>query len=175
MARFRTSPATEMLLAAIDGIEDDDVDWPASDTGALADWPAAQHVGTVRVLDTGYYLNIEDAAVLVRLGKHPLVRAAVARLDDAAHLDVAFMRLGGLRLGRPISQAVGTAVREWLPDDLGISYFSRLATNEPCWATWSTTRVDVSREPLSPDNPLHRAAVRNVAASFEIELPDIWA
>jgi hypothetical protein len=65
-------------------------------------------------------------------------------------------------------------VREWIPDALGIGYRSRLASDEPCWAIWETTPVEVSSEPLSPDVPQHRHAVKGVAAEFEIELPPPW-
>ncbi len=175
MARFRPSSAAEAMLSAVEGVDDDDVDWPAADTTAVAEWLAVQRVGTVRVLDTGFYLDVEQTDVLIQLDKHPRVRVAVERLDPVAHLDVALMRLGGLQLGRPISQAVGAAVRDWLPNALGIAYFSRLSTNEPCWATWNTTNVEVTSVPLSRDDRQHREAVREVAASFEIVLPDAWS
>jgi hypothetical protein len=84
------------------------------------------------------------------------------------------LRLGGVRLGVPISQAVGVAVREWVPEALGIGYRSRFATNEPCWAIWETTTVDVTSVPLSPSDPQHLEAVRAVASDFEIVLPAGW-
>jgi hypothetical protein len=111
--------------------------------------------------------------VLVALDKHPNVRAAVRALDPAGHLDTGLVRLGGPH-GRAISQALGTAVREWMSDALGIGYRSRLATDEACWAIWETTRVAVAAAPLTPSDPQHRDAVRRVAATFEIELPDRW-
>jgi hypothetical protein len=173
MARFRPSPEAEAALRLVNGIDDGDVDWPPDDPTGIADWLGAQRVGTVRVLDTGIFVDIEDPEALVQLDKHPRVRAAVTQLDPAGRLDTAFVRLGGIRLGRPITQAVGVAVREWLPDALGIAYTSRLA-DEPCWAIWSTTRVAVTVVPLSPDDPLHRDAVRKVAGAFEIVLPENW-
>ncbi|MGK2957727.1 MAG: hypothetical protein ACSLFB_04870 [Acidimicrobiales bacterium] len=175
MARFRPNPAAEVMLAVIQGIDNADVDWPADDTQAMADWLSLQRVGTVRVLDAGFYVDVEQADVHVQLNKHPLVRKAVEKLDPAAQLDVSLIRLGGLQFGRPISQAVSTAVRDWIPNALGIAYFSRLSTNEPCWATWSTTHVEVTSVPLSRNDPQHREAVRVVAAVFEIALPDDWS
>ncbi len=95
------------------------------------------------------------------------------RLDPAGRLDAGLVRLGGIRLGRPVTQAVGLAVREWMPNALGIAYTSRLAP-EPCWAIWKTTRTDITVAPLSPSDPLHLDAVRQVAQTFEIGLPDYW-
>ena len=173
MARFRPSPTAEARLQAINGIDDGDVEWPADDVTAVADWLELQQVGTVRVLDSGVFVEIEEPDVLVQLDKHPLVRGAVEELDPAGRLDLGFVRLGGLRLGRPISQAVGAAVRDWMPTALGIAYTSRLA-DEPCWAIWATTRVDITSVRLDPSEPLHREAVRLVARTFEITLPDNW-
>ena len=174
MSRFRPNPRAEMVLTGIAGVDEGDVDWPADDTSGLADWLAVQRVGTVRVLDPGFFVDIETPALLTQLDKHPRVRDAVFRLDPAAHLDVALLRLGGIRLGRPISQAVGFAVREWIPDALGLGYRSRFATDEPCWAIWYTTRVDVDSVALSPTNPQHLEAVRTVTAAFEVTLPPQW-
>jgi hypothetical protein len=173
MARFRPSSAAEAMLQSIGGLEDADVDWSPDDVTAIADWLERQHVGTVRVLDSGIFAEIEEPDLLVQLDKHPLVRTAVQELDSAGRLDTGLIRLGGLRLGRPISQAVGVAVREWMPNALGIAYTSRLA-EEPCWAIWATTRVDITSVRLDPSEPLHREAVRHVARTFEIALPDTW-
>jgi hypothetical protein len=173
MARFRPSPTAEAMLQSIDGIEAADVDWPEDDDTAIADWLERQQIGTVRVLDTGVFANVEEPDLLVQLDKHPLVRTAVQDLDPAGRLDTGLIRLGGLRLGRPISQAVGAAIREWMPHALGIAYTSRLA-DEPCWAIWATTHVDITSVHLDPSEPLHREAVRRVARTFEIALPSSW-
>lgn len=173
MARFRLSPAAEAVLESVEGIDGGDVDWPSDDPNAVADWLERQQVGTVRVLDTGVFVDIEEPEVLVQLDKHPLVRVAVERLDPAGRLDTGLIRLGGLRLGRPISQAVGVAIRDWMPNALGIAYTSRLA-EEPCWAIWATTRADITVSRLDSSDPLHRDAVRHVARTFEITLPDQW-
>ena len=173
MARFRPSPAAEAVLSSIAGVDENDVDWPPDDIAAVGEWLDQQLVGTVRVLDNGIFVDIEEPAVLVQLDKHPLVRAAIERLDPAGRLDTGLIRLGGLQLGRPVTQAVGVAVREWMPTALGIAYTSRLA-DEPCWAIWVTTTVDVTAVPLSPADPQHLAAVRHVAQALEITLPDNW-
>ncbi len=174
MSRFRMNPAAEAALDEVVGIDEDDVEWPADDVAALAEWLEAQRVGTVRVLDPGFFVDVEAPALLTQLDKYPRVRGAVSSLDAAAHLDVALLRLGGIRLGRPISQAVGLAVREWIPDALGVGYRSRFATDEPCWAIWETTRGAVNSVPLTVDDPPHRDGVRAVAAAFEITLPVGW-
>lgn len=128
----------------------------------------------VRVRTAGFFVDVETPQLLTQLDKHPRVRAAVAALDPAGRLDVALLRLGGVRLGRPVSQAVGVAVREWVPAALGIGYRSRLASNEPCWAIWETTPVDVTSTPLDSSDAQHPEAVQTVAAEFEIELPPGW-
>lgn len=174
IARFRANPNAEVALAAVDGIQDGDIEWSAVDTSPLADWLRVQRVGIVRLTVSGFFVDVETPQLLTQLDKHPRVRDAVATLDPAGRLDVALLRLGGIKLGRPISQAVGVAVREWVPATLGIGYRSRLASNEPCWAIWHTTPVDVSSSPLSPANPQHLGSVRSVAAEFEIQLPTDW-
>jgi len=174
LARFRPSHSAEALLQAVDGINEDDLDPQADDPAAIADWLAVQRIGTIRLVQTGEFVDVERDAALIALDKHPDVRAAVDGLDPGARLDVAYLRLGG-RIGRPVSQAVGTAVREWMPDALGIGYRSRLATDEPCWATWDSVDVAITSEPLDPSNPRHREAVRSTAAAYEIMLPPDWA
>jgi len=173
MARFRPSPAAEAALAAVGGIDADDCDWEPNDVDAIGDWLAAQQVGTVRITSVGPFIDVERDELLVGLDKHPRVRAALSVLDASARLDTAWVRLGGT-IGRPVSQAVGVAVREWIPRALGIGYRSRLATNEPCWAIWDTTSVVVTSVALDPSDPLHRDAVRTVAAAYEIDLPESW-
>lgn len=173
LARFRPSAEAEALLASIGGIDPTDVDYERDDADGVADWLAAQRVGTVRVLDVGSFIDVEHEAALLALDKHPDVRNAVEQLDRSGRLDVAYLRLGG-RIGRPVSQAVGVAVREWLPQALGIGYRSRLATDEPCWAIWQHVSVDVTTTRLDPENAQHRGAVRMVAASYEIPLPETW-
>lgn len=111
MSSFRPHPAAEAALDEVSGVEEGDVEWQADDVDALAEWLEAQRVGRVRVLDPGFFLEVESPTLLTQLDKHPRVRDAVSSLDAAAHLDVALLRLGGIRLGRPISQAVGVAVR----------------------------------------------------------------
>ncbi|MEX2557571.1 MAG: hypothetical protein WEB06_18310 [Actinomycetota bacterium] len=174
MSRFRPSPSAEAALDAVAGVEDADIEWDRGDPSGLRDWLAVQRVGTVRVKNAGFFIDIETPAVLTQLDKHPRVRSAVAALDAAAHLDVGLLRLGGIGLGRPISQAVGVALREWIPDALGAGYRSRFAPDEPCWAIWHTTAVGVESVPLTPADPHHGEAVRSVAAEFEIVLPAGW-
>jgi hypothetical protein len=173
MARFRPSPTAEATLAAITGIDEDDYEPHREDTEGIADWLAVQRVGTVRATSLGPFIDVERDELLVALDKHPNVRAALAALDPAARLDIAWVRLGGT-IGRPVSQAVGVAIREWIADALGIGYRSRLATDEPCWAIWDTTSVVVTSVVLDPSDPLHRNAVRTVATAYEITLPSSW-
>ncbi len=173
LARFRPDSEAESFLAAITGIDTDDLDPEARDSSGVGDWLSMQRVGTVRVLNVGSFIDIEQPSALVALDKHPVVRATIETLDRSGHLDIGLLRLGG-RIGRPVSQGVGLAVREWLPQVLGIGYRSRLATDEPCWAIWGNVTVDVGSVALDPDDPQHRDAIRSVAAEFEIDLPNRW-
>ncbi len=173
MARLRPNPAAEVALAAIEGIDSDDLEWDETDIQGIADWLAVQRVGTVRVTSVGAFVDIERDELMVKLDKHPGVRAALSATDPSSHIDIALLRLGD-DFGRPISQAVGVAVRESMPEALGIGYRSRLATDEPCWAIWETTMVDVTSVPLNPSDPLHYDAVHTVAAAYEIDLPSSW-
>ncbi len=178
MARFRPDPPTETLLSQVAGIDDGDVEHLDPADG-LESWLAAQKVGVVRPDQCHPDLvDVEDVRVLTTLNKHPLVRSA---LDESGlgtrlspiHLDSAVIRLGG-PIGRPITQAVARAARDWLECD-GLAYWSRLDPDERCWALWEDTAVIIETHPLDPANPEHRAAVRSVAATFEILLPSAWA
>lgn len=174
MARFRSNARAEEALGVIEGLAEGDVDWEEDDTPAIAEWLDVQRVGVVIVKGSGFFVDVESSLLLPQIDKHPKVRAAVLALDPAGRLDIALLRLGGIKLGRPISQAVGVAVREWVPDALGIGYRSRLAWNDPCWAIWETTKVDVTSTPLDASDAQHREAVQTVATEFEIELPPNW-
>ena len=173
LARFRRSSTAEATLEAVNGIDDGDVEWDLVDPAPIADWLATQRVGTIRVTSIGPFIDIEHETVLVELDKHPRVREAVRGIDPSGHLDVALIRLGG-GIGRPISQAVGIGVREWIPQALGLGYRSRLATDEPCWALWDTTAVETTSVELDPGDPQHREAVRSIASFYELPLPATW-
>ena len=159
---------------SIDGVEDGDVEHDAHDPAPIATWLSEQRVGTIRVTDVGQFVELESDSMLRILDKHPSVREAVSQLDPQARLDVALLRLGGRQLGRPISQAVGVAVRENFPAALGVGYHSRFSTDEPCFATWGSTAVTVASVALDPSVPHHLEAVRHVAARFELELHEAW-
>lgn len=77
-------------------------------------------------------------------------------------------------MGRPITQAVSRAVYEWVPGVDGIGYWSRLDPVERCWVIYDHVPVTVTVTPLDPGRTDHRAAVRAVAARFEIALPPDW-
>ena len=109
MARLRPSADAEARLAAISGTDADDIDWEPRDTSAVGDWLGKRRVGTVRVLDTGGFVDVESDILLVELDKHPDVRAAVLALDPAGHLDTGLVRLGGSH-GRAIWETTNVEV-----------------------------------------------------------------
>jgi hypothetical protein len=123
-------------------------------------------------------VDIHDAALVVRLDKHPDVRAAMeaSRLGTAlnpARLDEGVIRIGG-PIGRDITQAVSRALRDWEPDYVGLAYRSRLDDGEWCWAIWDDAIVEIEVEDLTPEHRFHRRAVQHVARLLEIRLPSEW-
>lgn len=178
MSRFRPAPEVEVLLAGVEGVDDDDPD-PTREDG-LRDWLDGQHVGHCTMsAPVPVLVDVDAADSLVSLDKHPLVRQALDRSGlgsavNPARLDTAVVRLPG-RVGRPITQAVSRAVFEWGDGVHGMAYASRLDGAEQCWALYDRTTVAFTVERLSPDHPSHRDAVRSVASLFEIELPPTWA
>lgn len=177
MARFRPSPDAERLLAEVIGIEADDIEH-ADPTPGVADWLAAQNVGRVHLVDDAPLIDVHDPDLLRELDKHPLVRAALENSGlgttlNPPRLDEAVVRLGG-PVGRPITQALSRAIREWRPEIAGVAYRSRLDDEEWCWALWDTTAVSVEVGPLDPATRHHRRAAQHAAATMEIVLPANW-
>jgi hypothetical protein len=119
MARFRPNPEAERLLAQVAGIEDSDVEH-ADPTVGVADWLATQRVGRVHVAGDATLVDVHDPDLLRDMDKHPLVRAALEESGlgtalNPARLDQAVVRLGG-PVGRPITQALSAAIRDWRPE-----------------------------------------------------------
>lgn len=176
MARFRPAPEAEALLTAVTGVEPGDVEHLDPADG-LADWLNAQRIG--RLTDAAQPLvDVHDPQRLAELDKHPLVRDQLDRSTlgtsrQPARLDEAIVRLAG-PIGRPITQAVSAAIREWFPDVAGIAYRSRLDDEEWCWALWSTTAVYVELDLLSPDHRHHRRAFERAARVLQVQPPPAW-
>lgn len=177
MARFRPAPEAEAVLAEIEDVPaaaDEHLD----PVDGLRDWLAVQQVGRVALALRAPLLDVHDPVLLRDLDKHPLVRAALEESGlgtplNPARLDEGVVRLGG-PLGRPVTQALGRAVREWLPAVAGLAYRSRLDDQEWCWALWEDTDVEVRVEPLSAAHRHHRRAVRRAAQLLEIHIPSGW-
>lgn len=181
LARFRPHPDTEVLLQAVEGVDDADPGEPlyAEPPRGLADWLVVQRVGHVQITSPNPLLvDIEQPDLLDRLDKHPQVRAALEASGlgtplDPVRLDAGIIRLGG-PVGRPITQAASRAVYDWVPGVDGIGYWSRLDPRERCWAIYDHVPVSITVTPLAPANPQHRDAVQSVARRFEIILPAPW-
>lgn len=178
MARFRPAPEAEALLSAVEGVFADETDHLDPVEG-LREWLAVQQVGRIRLVEPERpLLDVHDPGLLRDLDKHPLVRAALENSGlgtplSPARLDEGIVRLGG-PLGRPVTQALSRAVREWLPDAAGLAYRSRLDDQEWCWAIWDDTDVEVDVTPLDPAHRHHRRAVQHAASLLEIPIPDEW-
>ncbi len=178
MARFRSNPTADALLAAVEFVDaEPDPEMPTAE--AVSEWLDEQRVGLVTaVTQQPLLVDIEAADLLVELDTHPLVREAIetSPLRDGiavVHLDAGLIRLGG-DIGRPITQAVSRALYEQHPEVDGIAYWSRIDPTERCWAIYDHVPVDVTIGDLSPDDSLHRAAVRDVAALLGVPLPAAW-
>jgi hypothetical protein len=177
MARFRPAPEAEALLAAVEDVPADAHEH-LDPVDGLQDWLAVQQVGRVTLAAPAPLLDVHDPALLRDLDKHPLVRAALAESGlgtplDPARLDEGVVRLGG-PLGRPVTQALSRAVREWLPDVAGLAYRSRLDDQEWCWALWEDTDVEVRVEALDTAHRHHRRAVQRAAQLLEVAVPPAW-
>ena len=128
---------------------------------------------------TATLVDVDRSPLLVELDKHPLVRDALRHSplssdDYVAHLDHSIIKLGG-PVGRPITQAVSRAIRDWHPEIGGLAYESRIDRDERCWAVHEETRVRFAEsEPLDPDNPSHRGAMTSAAQLLQIPLPPEW-
>jgi len=197
LARFRPNSEAESVLAAVQGTEDGDPphdqdDDPDPDTSpvagstpsrgqALTQWLARQKLVVLQLSDQPTIVDALDGELLRDLDKHPLVaeRLAVSELSREGYvqrLESGVMGLGG-PVGRPITNAASRAVYEWLPEVIGWRYPSRLDPAEVCWALYAN-RVPVHplpATPLSPEDPLHRAAVQSAANYLEVALPFHWA
>jgi hypothetical protein len=179
MARFRPAPAAEALLAAVVHGDPQPGEADHSEpTDGLADWLEVQRVGRVHLACSARLVDIHDAALLVRLDKHPNVRAALESSGlgtplNPARLDEGVIRIGG-PIGRAVTQAVSRALQEWEPDYGGLAYRSRLDDEEWWWALWDDTEVGVDVEDLTPDHRFHRRAVQHAANLLEITLPPPW-
>jgi hypothetical protein len=178
MARFRPAPNAESRLAAVVGVDPDELDHH-DPTQAVEDWLRAQRVARVTLDEPRPLVDVHDPTLLAALAKHPLVQAAIegsglGTRRNPATLDEGVIRLGG-PVGRPITQAASRAIHDWFPDYGGIAYRSRLDDEEWCWALWDDTPVVIESEPLDPERRHHRQGVRYAARRLEILLPDRWA
>ena len=59
LARFRPDLEAESLLAAIVGVDPDDLEPDAHDSRGVGDWLSVQRVGTVRALKAGSFIDVE--------------------------------------------------------------------------------------------------------------------
>ena len=119
MARFRPSPDAEALLASITGIEPDDLEHPDPAAG-VADWLTHQHLGRITLAQPAPLVDIHDPTLLRDLDKHPLVRAALQASGLGSTADPrppgrSRRPTSGGPVGRPITQALSRALREWHP------------------------------------------------------------
>lgn len=176
MVQFRRHDI-EADLAAITGLTPGDRDPTIAD--GVAEWLGAQQIARFR-LDTDSLIDVNDASVLARMDKHPLVRHAIANSGIETplapqHLDEALIRLGG-PVGRKITQAVSRAVWEWEPECAGLTYASHHDDTERCYAIYDRARsLDVlDLRPLDPTDAETRRAIASAARLFEIALPESW-
>lgn len=168
----------EAELAAVAGIDPTDRD-PAMSEG-IEDWLSSRKVARFAVEDDRSILDVNDAALLTQLDKHPLVRRAIEESGlgtplEPQHLDEALIRLSG-PTGRRITKAVSRAVYEWHPNAELLGYSSKHDDEAKCYVVypsalpWDATHV----RQLDAARAEDRDAVQQVAALFEIDLPETW-
>ncbi|WP_331722789.1 hypothetical protein OG848_47445 (plasmid) [Streptomyces canus] len=192
LARFRSKPEVEDVLAEIVGVDDgygrgvehgeDSAGRPPhSKEETLREVLGELKTARVHVRQDGVCLDVSDPLERFELGKHPRVREAIQAFDQlvgnptdrSSQLDGALIRLAGAA-GRKITQAVSRAVYEMV-QYVGISYFSRWDDSKRCWAIWGDVEVIVDDvQPLNPDNPEHRDAVQKAAKIHGLPLPSEW-
>jgi hypothetical protein len=94
--------------------------------------------------------------------RQALDQSGLGNAVNPARLDGAVIRLSG-RAGRPITQAVSSAVYEVYPEAHGLAYISRIDDKEQCWALYDHTPVSFTEHPLDAADPSYRGAVQSVA------------
>lgn len=197
LARFRSNSEAESLLEAVQGVNDGDLPSdPGDEEGpdvspvagstpsrarALVEWLARQRLVVLQLVEQVTVVDALDGELLRELNKHPLVAeqlavSALSRDGYVQRLESGVMGLGG-PTGRPITNAASRAVHEWLADVVGWRYPSRLDPAEVCWALYAdrVPNRPLRTTPLSPGDPLHRAAVQSAANYLEVALPPDWA
>lgn len=73
MARFRPAPNAESRLAAVVGVDPDELDHH-DPTQAVEDWLRAQRVARVTLDEPRPLVDVHDPTLLAALAKHPLVK-----------------------------------------------------------------------------------------------------
>jgi len=184
--RVLDGEAAAREAAVIDDDEDPTSEPPAPRWQALQDYLADRQVGTIS--GPGLALvSIGDAALQAELNKATSVRALLDSEDGRAallpagapasaqvRLDGAAVRLS-TELGRDITRAASLALRDRDTPPDGIHYLSRHDDDEDCWALYDHATVSIDAiEPLSPDDPAHQTAVRDVASLWDLALPPAW-
>ncbi|WP_327349125.1 hypothetical protein [Streptomyces europaeiscabiei] len=194
LARFRSKPEVDDVLAGIAGVDDGYghgvVDGEQPITGlpphskeeALREVLGELKTARVQIHQDGSFLDVSDPLVRFELGKHPRVREAIQAFDElvgnptdrSSQLDGALIRLAGA-VGRKITQAASRAVYEMV-QYVGIAYFSRWDDAKRCWAIWGDVEVTVEDvQPLNPAISEHRDAVQKAARIHGLPLPSEWS
>jgi len=188
LAWLRPSPDALLREAQVldDADSDDEVQAvlvaQEAEAQAIADFLAGREVGLLAV-EGLVAVSINDPGLQAELDREPAVRAlldspegqaALGGGSKKAHLDEAAVRLS-TDLGRDLTRACSLAIRDRDNRPDAIHYRSRHDDTEDCWAIYDHAPVRlIESSLLDPIDPAHRKALVDVAALWDLALPEGW-
>lgn len=151
---------------------------------AITDYLAERRVG--RFLGQRLrFVSIDDPGLQAELDREPAVRALLDSPDGRAalsgdgsarrpRLDGAAVRLASV-FGRDLTRHCSLAIHDRVPAPAGVHYRSRFDDDEDCWAIFGHVPLTLVEDAaLSATTPVHRNALRSVAALWGLPLPREW-
>jgi hypothetical protein len=181
--RLRQVSRALELMAAVQNASPQDGEADTDHTQGVEAWLGENKQAVLHVTVVDPLIDINDQSLLSALDDDAGVSTALAEATDLveagappARLDQGIIRMSG-PTGRRITQAVSRAAfTGFSPSIAGLAYRSRLGDEEVCWAIWSVSGVvAASVTSLSPEDPEHRLAVQQAAATLGIPLPESWS
>lgn len=130
-------------------------------------------------------MSIDDPGLQAELDREPAVRALLDSPDGRAalsgdgsarrpRLDGAAVRLASV-FGRDLTRHCSLAIHDRVPAPAGVHYRSRFDDDEDCWAIFGHVPLTLVEDAaLSATTPVHRNALRSVAALWGLPLPREW-
>lgn len=185
LAQFRPDRASaQQALDEVEGVDDEPGGrpdaWQTSRRG-LAPFLAKARVGRGQLLIPGQRMvSVNHPNVMSWLDVQPEVRDVLGCWPvelgggRSCHVTEGMVRADA-PLGYRLCQVASHLLHQHADLVPGLHYRSRHADGEDCWAVYERTRItftDVAA--LSPDVPEHLEAVRSVADTWGLALPEPW-